>query len=127
MLKNTGFNITKRLVLTVALRWIEMLKKEKKCLKKKNFQNIFLKRQKQITYQYEVGISASLVSCLGMFGRVGVQSVVLHGCRVVCVTTVGKKTKMEKDFFAFLFAVFILCLIKSAVHFSGSQPITFTL
>lgn len=83
--------------------------KKKKKRFKKNFQNIFLKRQKQITYQYEVGISASLVSCLGMFGRVRVQSVVLHGCRVVCVATVGKKRKWKKTFLLF-FLLFLFCV-----------------
>lgn len=41
---------------------------------KKNFQNIFLQRKKEITYQYEVGIYAS-VSCFGMFDLVSVRSV----------------------------------------------------
>lgn len=49
--------------------------KKTKIYLKKNFQNIFLKRKKQITYQYEVGIYAYMVSCLGMFDYVSVQSV----------------------------------------------------
>lgn len=42
---------------------------------KKKLPKYFLKRKKQITYQYEVGIYASMVSCLGMFGYVSVQTV----------------------------------------------------
>lgn len=42
---------------------------------KKKLPKYFLKRKKQITYQYEVGIYAYMVSCLGMFGYVSVQSV----------------------------------------------------
>lgn len=42
-------------------------------LKKKKLPKYFWKEKNKITYQYEVGIYASTVSCLGMFGYVSVQ------------------------------------------------------
>lgn len=47
----------------------------KKYVKQKKLPKIFFEKKKQITYQYEVGIYASMVSCLGVFGYDSVQSV----------------------------------------------------
>lgn len=43
----------------------------------KKLPKYFLKRQKELTYQYEVGIYASTVSGLGMFGLLVCS--LLHG------------------------------------------------
>lgn len=80
----TGLNITKRLVLTVAFEMNrDVKKKRKKVFNIKKTSKIFLKRQKEITYQYEVGIYASILFFLGMFDCVSVQSVAW--CRAVLV------------------------------------------
>lgn len=75
----------------------------------KKLPKYFLKRQKELTYQYEVGIYASTVSGLGMFGHVSVQSVAW--CRVLLAWRWEKENGKSFCFFLlyFLFVLKWIC------------------